>query len=163
MAGGVFTTKPPGKSWELVKNENAWASTGNLLLLFSGSVMSDSLQLHGLQYSRLSCPSPTPRACSNSYPSSWWCHPTISFSVVPFSSCPKSFPASRSFLMSWKRVWPHQVQSIGASASAAVLLTNIQDWFPLALTALINSLVLSFLYGPTLTSIHDHWKNHSFD
>ena len=67
---------------------------------FSRSVMSDSLRPHGLQHARLPGPSPTPEACSNSCPSSWWCHPTISSSVVPFSSCPQSFPASESFQMS---------------------------------------------------------------
>ena len=67
---------------------------------FSRSVMSDSLRPHGLQHTRLPCPSPTPGACSNSHPSSWWCHPTISSSVVPFSSCLQSFPASGSFPMS---------------------------------------------------------------
>ena len=70
------------------------------LILFSCSVMSNSLQLHGLQYTRVPCPSLPPRACSNSWPLSWWCHPTISSSAIPFSSCPQSFPASGSFSMS---------------------------------------------------------------
>ena len=93
---------------------------------FSSLVMSNSLRLHGLQYARLPCPSPTPRACSNSRPSSRWCHPTISSSVVPFSSCLQSFPASGGD------------QSIGTSASASVLPMNIQDWFLLGLTSLIS-------------------------
>ena len=128
----------------------------------------------------LPCPSPTPRACSNSCPLSHWCHPTISSSVIPFSSCLQSFPASPSFPMS--QFFTSRDRSIGASASAAVLPMHIQDWFPLGLTGLISlqskdsqessptphfksikSLALSFLYDPTLTSIHDYWKNHSFD
>ena len=98
-----------------------------LLLLFSHSVMSDSLQSHGLQHARLSCPSPSPGACSNSCPSSRWCHSTISSSVIPFSSCLQPFPASWSFLMS--RLFASGGQSIGVSASASVLPMNIQDWF----------------------------------
>ena len=139
--------------------------------------MSNSLQPHGLQHTRLPCLSPTPRACSNSCPSSQWCHPTISSSVIPFSSCPQSFPASGSFQMS--QFFTSDSQSIGASASASVLPMNIQDRFPLGWMVgspccprdseessptpqfkSINSLLLSFHYGPTLTSIHDHWKNH---
>ena len=89
------------------------------------SVVSDSLRPHGLQRTRLPCPSPTPRACSNSCPSSRRCHPTITFSVVPFSSCLQSFPASGSFPMSW--FFPSGGQSIGTSASASVLPMNIQD------------------------------------
>ena len=137
---------------------------------------------HGLQHSKLPCPSPTPRACSNSRPLSRWYHPTILSSIVPFSSCLQSFPASGFFPMS--QFFKSGGQSIGVSASASVLPMNIQDWFPLGLTGLIslqskrfsrvfscpipqlesiNSLALSLLYGPTLTSIHDYWKNHSFD
>ena len=139
--------------------------------------MSNSLWPHGgLQHTRVPCPLPSPRACSNSCPLSLWYHPTISSSVVPFSSCLQSFPASGSFLMS--RLFTSGGQSIGASAS--VLPMNIQDWFPLGLTGLIscsprdspessptaqfesiNSLVLSLLYCLALTSIHDYWKNYS--
>ena len=90
---------------------------------------SKSLQPHGLQHARLPCPSPSPRAWSNSCPSGWWYHPTISFSVIPFSSCLRSFPASRSFLMS--QLFTSGGQSIGALASASGLLMHIQDWFPL--------------------------------
>ena len=87
---------------------------------------------HWLQHTRLPCPSPSPRVCSNSCPVSWWCHPTISlFSVVPFSSCLQSFPASGSFPMN--RLFASGDQSIGASASASVLPMNIQGWFPLGL------------------------------
>ena len=99
------------------------------------SVMSDSLQTHGLQHTRLHCPSPTPRACSNSCPSSRWCHPTISASVVPFSSHPESFPASESFPTS--QFFASGGQSTGVSASASVLPMNIQNWLPLGLTGLI--------------------------
>ena len=144
---------------------------------FSHSVLSDS---GSLQHARLPCPSPTPRACSNSCPSNWWCHPTISSSVVPFSFCLQSFPASGSLLI--RKFFESGSQSIGVSASASVLPMNIQDWFPLDWLVWspcsprdsqessptpqfksINSSVLSFLYSPTLTSTHDYWKNHSFD
>ena len=96
--------------------------------------MSDSLRAHGLQHARLPCPSTTPRACSNSCPLRWWCHPTIPSSGVPFSSCPQSFPASGSFPMSqlFASGGPH----FGTSAS--VLPTNTQGWFPLGLTSLIS-------------------------
>ena len=106
-----------------------------LLLLFSCSVSSDSLRPHGLQHSRLPCPSSSPGACSNSCPLSQWCHPTISPSVVPFFSCLKSLPASGSFL---SQLFASSGQSIGASASMSVLSMNIQDWFPLGLTGLIS-------------------------
>ena len=103
---------------------------------FSHSVVSDSLWPHGLQHARLSCPSPTLRAYSNSCPSNWWCHPTISSSVLPFSSCLQSFPALGSFPVS--QFFTSGGQSIRASASASVLPMNIQDWFPLGLTGLIS-------------------------
>ena len=109
-----------------------------LLLLFSSWVMSDSLWPHGLQYTRLHCPSPSPGACSNSSPLSLWCHPTISSSVVPFSFCLQSFQASGSFLMS--QLFILGGQSIGASPLASVLLMDIPDWFPLGLTGLISYL-----------------------
>ena len=111
-----------------------WVSI--ILLLFSHSVMSDSLQPHGLQHIRLPCPSPSSGTCSYSCPLSQWCHPTSSSSVIPFSSCLQSFPASGSFQMS--QFFPSGGQSIGVSASASVLPMNIQDWFPLGLTALIS-------------------------
>ena len=107
-----------------------------LLMLFSHSVVSDSLQPHGLQHARLPCPSPSPRACSNSCLLSQWCHPTISSSVVPCSSCLQSFPASGSFPVS--HLFTSGGQSIGVSASTSVLPMNIQDWFPLGLTDLIS-------------------------
>ena len=99
---------------------------------FSCSVMSDSLQPHGLQHARLPCPSPTSGVYSNSCPSHRWCHPTISSSVIPFSSCLQSFPASGSFPMS--RFFALGGQSIGASVLASVLPMNIQDWSPLGWT-----------------------------
>ena len=103
-------------------------STLSPLVQFSRSVESDCLQPHGLQHTRLSCPSPTPRAYSNSSPLSWWCHLTISSSVIPFSSCLQSFPASGSFPMS--QFFTAGGQSIGVSASTSALPMNIQDWFP---------------------------------
>ena len=142
------------------------------------SVTSDSLQPHGLQHARLPCSSPTPGVYSNSCPLSWWRHQTISSSVIPFSSCPQTFPASGSFPVSW--LFASGGQRIGALAS--VLPMNIQCWFPLELIILISlqsnglsrvffnttvekghSLALSLLYGPALTSVHDYWRNHSFD
>ena len=103
---------------------------------FSFSVMSDSLQSHGLQHTRPPCPSPTPRVYSNSCPLSRWCHRTISPSVVPFSSCLQSFPASASFPMS--QLFSSGGQSTGVSATASVLPMNIQDWFPLGRTGGIS-------------------------
>ena len=130
--------------------------------------MSEFLWPHGLQHARLPCPV-SPRVCSNSCPLSWWYHTTILSSVARFS-CPQSFPASGSFPMSW--LFASGGQSIGDSASTSVLPMNIQGLFPLGLTGLIsllprdsqessptphfksiNSLVLSLLYGPTLTSM----------
>ena len=149
-------------------------------LLFSCSVMSDSLWPHGLQLARLPCPSPTPKVYPNSCPLSWWCHPTISSSVVPFSSCLQSFPARGSFQMS--QPFASVGLSIRVSDSTSVLSMNTQDWSALEWTGWIywqskglsrvfsnttvksiNSLALSFLYSPNLTSIHEYWKNHSFD
>ena len=147
---------------------------------FSRSVMSDSLRPHELQHARPPGPSPTPRVYPNSCPSSQWCHPAISSSVISFSSCPRSFPAPGSFPMSQLFAWGGQ--SIGVSVSASVLPMNTQDWSPLGWTGWspcsprdsqetsptpqfksINSLVFSFLHSPTLISIYDHWKNHSLD
>ena len=145
---------------------------------FSCSVMSDVLWPHGLQHIRLYCPSPTPRVCSNSCPSSWWCHPTISSTVIPFSSCLlQSFPASGSFPVS--QLFASGDQSIGISASASVLPMNIQHWFPLGLTGLISfqSKGLSRIFSSTTVqkhqffsaqpssqpNFHIHWKNHSLD
>ena len=102
------------------------------LLLFSCSVMFNSVTKH----TRLHCPSLSPRAWPNSCPSSWWYYPTILFSVIPFSSCPQSFPASGSFPMN--QLFTSDGQSIRASASASVFPINIQDWFPLGWIGLIS-------------------------
>ena len=116
------------------------------LLLFSPSIVSHSLQLHGLQYSRLPYPSLSPRVCSNSYPLNWWYHPTISSSVIPFSSCLQSFPAPGSFPMD--QLFISGFQSIGALALASVLSMNIQGWFPLGLISW-QSKGLSRLFSST--------------
>ena len=105
-------------------------------LQFNHSVMSNSLWSHGQQHARLPCPSPTCGVYSNSCPSSWWCYPTISSSVIPFSSHLQSFPSSGSCPMS--QFYASGGQSIGVSASASVLPMNIQDWFPLGLTGWIS-------------------------
>ena len=106
------------------------------MLVCSCSVVSDSLWPHGPQHTRLPCPSSSPGACSNSCLLSWWCHPTILSSVIPFSSCLQSFPVSGSFLRSW--LFASGGQSTGASASALVLPMNIQDWFSLGWTGWIS-------------------------
>ena len=149
--------------------------------------MSDSWQPREPQHARHPCPSSTPRVHPatpgvhpNPCPLSRWCYPTISSSVVPFSSCAQSFPASGSFQMS--QLFTSGGQSIGVSASTSVLPMNTQDWSPLGWNGWISlqskglsrvfsnttvqkhhSSVLSFLYSPTLTSIHDYWKNHSLN
>ena len=146
---------------------------------FSRSVMSDSLWPHEPQHTRPPCPSPTPGVYPNSCPLSRWCYPTISSSVVPFS-CLQSFATSGSFQMS--QLFASGGQNNRVSASTSVLPMNTQDWFPLEWTGWISlqskglSRVFSnttvqkhqffgaqLLYSPTLTSIHDHWKNHSLD
>ena len=143
---------------------------------FSCSVVSDSLRPHELKHARLPCSSPTPGIHPNPCPLCWWCHPTISSSVIAFSSWLQSFPASESFQMSQLSASGGQGVEVTASTS------EHQDWFPLGWTVgspcsprdsqatfptpqfkSINSSALSFLYSPTLTSIHDHWKNHSLD
>ena len=122
--------------------------------------MSDSLLPHGLQYTRLPCPSPTPRAYSNSCPLSQWCHLTISSSVIPFS-CLQSFPASESFLMS--PFFASSDQSIGDSASSPVLPMNVQGWFPLVLTGLISLLSKGLSRVFAITTVQKHqpslWSN----
>ena len=133
-----------------------------------------------MQHVRLPCTSPSPGACSNRCPLNHWCHPTISSSVIPFSFCLQSSPASGSFLMSY--LFISGGQSIGTSASASVFPMNIQGWFPLGLTGLISLLsrVHSRVFSstavwkhqffgtqsslrPTLTPIRDHRKSHSFE
>ena len=122
--------------WIIMFDPICYSLAKLLLLLFSHSAVSDSLWPHGLQHARLPCPSPSPRACSNSRPLSQWCHPTISSSVIPFSSCLQSFPASGSFPMNL--LFSSGGQSSGASASTSVLPMNIQGWFPSGLTGLIS-------------------------
>ena len=166
--------------WVMSNCQKTW--TINMLpsVQFSCSVMSNSLWPHGLQHGRPPCPSPTPEAYSNSCPLSRWSHPTISSSVIPFSSRLQSFRASGPFQMS--QCFTSGGQSIGVSASALVLPMTIQNWFPLGWTGWISLLskglsgssptpqfksicssAFSFLYSPTLTSIHDYWKKQSLD
>ena len=146
---------------------------------FSRSVMSYSLRPHELQHTRPPCPSPTPRLHPNPCPVSRWCHPTISSSVVPFSSCPQSLPASRSF--QWvssshqvAKVLEFQLQHESFQRTPRTDLQNglvgspcsprdSQESSPTPQFKSINSLALSFPYSPTLTSIHDYWKNYSLD
>ena len=169
LAVKLFTTSLGKASWETQ----------------FGSVVSNSSRPYESQHARPPCPSPTPGVYPNLCPSSRWCHPAISSSVVPFSSCPQSLPASGSFPMS--QLFPWGGQSIGVSASASVLPVNTQDWFPLGWTGWISLLSkglqrvfsnttvqkhqffsaqfssLTLHWCLTLTSIHDHWKNHSLD
>ena len=128
-----------------------------IMLLFSHSVMSDSLQPHGLQHTRLPCPSLSLRVRPNSCPLNCWCHSTISSSAIPFSSCLQFFPASKSFPKSG--LFGSGGQSVGTLASASVLLMNIQDWFPLGLTGLISLLSkeLSRVFSSTTV-----WKHQFF-
>ena len=144
--------------------------------------MSDSLWPHGLQHARLPCPSPTPGACSNLCPSNQWCHPTILSSVIPFSSCLQSCPASGSFLRS--QFFTSGGWIIAVSASASVLPMNIQDWSPLGWTGWISlqskglsrvfsnttvqkhqffGIQLSLWSNSHMSSIYGYWKNDSFD
>ena len=125
---------------------------------FSHSVVSDSLQPRGLQHARLPCPSPTPGANSHSCPLSQWCHPNISSSVIPFSSCLQSFPASRSFPKS--QFFASGGQSIGISASVSVLPRNFQNWFPLGLTGenSLQSNGLSRVFSNTTVQKHQFFS-----
>ena len=162
---------------ETEDNKSKWNFSSVQL---SHSVVFDSLQPHGPQHAGPPCTSLAPGACSNSCPSSHWCHPTITSSVVTFSSCLRSFPASGSYQMS--QFFPPGGQSIGVTASVSVLQwaprtdlledglvgspcspKDSQEFSPTAQFKSINSSVFSFLYSPTLTSIHDYWKNHSLD
>ena len=121
---------------------------------FSHSVVSDSLRPHESQHTRSPCPSPTPRVHSNPCPLNQWCHPTISSSVIPFSSCPQSFPASGSFQMS--QLFASGVQSIGVSSSTSVLPVNTQEWSPLGWTGWISlqSEGLSRVFSNTTVQKH---------
>ena len=130
----------------------------NSTLQFSRSVVSDSSRPHESQHARPPCPSPTPGVHSDSQPSSQWCHPALSSSVAPFSSCPQSFPASESFPMS--RLFPLGSQNIRASAPASVLPVNIQGQFPLRLTGLISLLSggLSRVFSSTTIQRHQFFS-----
>ena len=147
---------------------------------FSRSVVSDSFQSHGLQHTRPPCPSPTPGVYPNSCPLSQWCHPTISSSLVPFSSHLRSFPSSGSsnesaLCIRWPKYWSFSF-SISPSNEYSGLISFWMDWLdilaiqgtlqessPTPQSKSINSSALSFLYSPTLTSIYDYWENHSLD
>ena len=152
----------------------------NLLLLLSCKVVFDSLWSHKLKHPRLPCPSPSPRVCSNTCPLNQWWQPTILSSVVPFSSCLQSFSVSGPFLMSWLLASGGQSNGVSASASALPMIFRVDFlqvwlvWSPCCPRdsqessvapqfKSINSLALNLPYGPALTSIHDCWKNHSFD
>ena len=130
---------------------------------FSHSVMSDSLRPHELQHARPPWPSPTPGVHSNSRPSSRWCHPAISSTVIPFSSCPQSLPASGSFPMS--QLFASGGQSIGVSASASVLPMNTQDWSSLGWTGWIFlwSKGLSRVFSNTTVQKHQFFSAHCFE
>ena len=164
--------EPPGikplmnsvRLWDIYWNcERSCFTVFKLLAQFSSSVMFDSLRPHELQHARPPCPSPTPRVYSNSCLLSWWCHPTISFSVIPFSSCPQSFPASGSLPMS--QLFASGGQSIGVSASTSVLPMHTQDWSPLGWTGCISlqSKGLSRVFSNTTVqntqNIPKHFKN----
>ena len=159
-----------------VRKTNTYISS----VQFSHSVVSSSLRPHELQHTRPPCPSPTPGVHSDSCPSSQWYHPAISSSVVPLSSWSQSLPATESFPMSQLFAWGGQ--STGVSALASFLPKNTQGWSPSEWMVgspcsprdsqessptpqfkSINSLALSFFQSPTVTSIHDYWKNHSLD
>ena len=140
--------------YKLYPGHRFWSNISSVQ--FNHSVVTESLWPHWLHHNKPPCPSPTPGAYSNTCPSSQWLHPTISSCVIPFSSCPQSFPASGSFVMI--QFFTSGDQTIGISASAAVLPINIQDWFPLGWTVLISlqSKVLSRVFS------NNTMKNHQF-
>ena len=167
--------------WKTVERENLSSRQGGSNISSAQSLsLFNSLWPHALQHARLPSPSPTPGVYSNSCASSQWCHSTISFSVIPFSHL-QSFPASGSFPRSLFFTWGGQ--SIGVLASASVFPVNIQEWFQLGWTGwtflqskrisrVFSNIMVQkhqffsaqlFLYSPTLTSVHDYWKNHSLD
>ena len=178
FASGAQSTVVSASASVLPMNIQDWFPF--ISVQFSRSVVSDSLWPHESQHARPPCPLPTLGVHSDSRPLNQWCHPAISSSVVPFSSCPQSLPASESFPMSQLFTWGGQ--STGVSALASFLPKKSQGqsssewtgWISLQSKGLsessatpqfksINSLVLSFPHSPTLTSIHDHWKNHSLE
>ena len=143
------------KLWKMVKDRKAWIAA----VQFGSFTQScPTLRPHGLQHATAVCPSPTPETCSNSCPSSWWCHLNISSSVIPFSSHLQYFPASGSFPMS--QFFTSGGQSIRDSASASVLPMNIQDWFPLGLAGLISmqSRELSRIFSNTTVQKHQFFS-----
>ena len=213
-----------GHDWACAHHTHTESKKFLCTFVFSPYVVFDSLWPHGLQHTRLLCPSLSPGGCSDSCPMSWWCHPTISFSVIPFSSCLQSFPASGSFPMSQlfasgdPMYWSFSFITSLSNEYSGLISFRI-DWFDLAVQGLsslfqhynlkasillhsaffmvqlspsymttgktialprwrsprdsqesfptpqsegINSSALNLLYGSTLTSIHDYWKNHSF-
>ena len=181
----MFPSKVLKEQWKN-RRENYCSSVlllvtgGNNLLLFICLVLSNSLQPRGLQHARPPCPSPTPGAYPNSCPSSWWCHPTTSSSVFSLSSCLQSFSVSGSFPVSQSsnqvtKVLKFQLQHrsfqwifgtdflldwlVGSPCSPR----DSQESSPALQFKSISSLVLSFLYSPSLRSIHDYWRNHSFE
>ena len=150
--GGGNGNPTPYSCLEILIDRRAWWALSSVR--FSRSVVSDSLQPHELQPARPPCPSPTPRVYSNSCPSSWWCHPAMSSSVVPSSSCPQSLPAWGSFPASQLFAWGGQ--STGVSASASVLPMNAQDWSLLGWTGWISlkSKGLSRVFSDTIVQNH---------
>ena len=171
--------------WIYLKFWETWGNIKNMhsSVQFSHSFVSDSLWSHGLQHSRPPCPSANPGVHPNSCPPSWWHHPTISSSVIPFSSCPQSLPATGSFQMSqalhirWPKYWSLRF-NISPSNEHPGLVSFKMDWLDLLLVqgtlksllqhhsskaSILKLSALSFLYSPSLTSIHDYWKNHSLD
>ena len=172
LIGSTVCSTSYGGKWPFITHRfHLWCDIGKLFLFrahqsfnfssvqFSHSVVSDSLWPQGLQHARPPCPSPTPWVYSNSCPLSQWCHPTISSSVIPFSSRLQTFPASWSFQTSQFIPWGGQ--SIGASASASVLPMNIQDWFPLGWTGSISlqSKGLSRVFSNTTLQKHQFFDS----
>ena len=158
---------------------NKYLEWGFCCLLFSHSVVSDSFWPHGLQPARLPYPSPSPGACSNSCPLSWWCHPTISSSYHLFLLLPSIFPSIRVFSnesalwIRWPKYWCFS-SCIRPFSEYSGLISfrfdrspcsprDSQESSPTPQFKSINSSVLGLLYGPTFKSIHDYWENHSFD
>ena len=151
-------TEEPGGLQHKDRGESDMTEHSTSSVQFTCSILSSSLCPHGLQHARLPCPSLIPGACSNSCPQSRWCHPAISSSGIPFSSCPQSFPASGSFQVS--QFFASGGQSTGVSASASVLPMNTQDWFPLGRTGWISlqSKGLSRVFSNTTVQKHQFFS-----
>ena len=146
------------KGWNFLRDNHFSSLQFSLVVQFSHSIVSDSLWPHGSQHTRTPCPSPTPGVYSISHPFSWWCHPIISSSAIPFSCHLQSFPASVSFQMS--QLFASGGQSIGVSASTSVLSMNIQDWSPLGWTGWISlqSKGLSRVFSNTTVQKHQFFS-----